>query len=453
MNWNDKHKVFFVGIGGIGMSALARHLLSQGKSVFGYDKVPSSITSSLETLGAEIVFDWSVESIPQECLSSEQTLIIYTPAIPKEHPQLNYFIAQQFQVYKRSEILGLLSKDTYCIAIGGTHGKTTTSTLLTHLLLANNSPVTAFLGGVSENFKTNYVNNGSELMVVEADEYDRSFLTLDADMACLTSIDADHLDIYSTVEDLRTSFNEFANKVKNPDRLFHHVDLPFKGKTYGVETPSDYRSDIRKVENGAFVFDLIYPEGRMDNLRAVLPGRHNVANTTAACAMALQLGCGEVAIRKGLDSFLGIQRRFSYRMKSPEFTLIDDYAHHPSEINAVYNAVAEMYPGQTTAVVFQPHLFSRTRDFAEEFAASLSRFAQTFLLPIYPAREKPMMGVTSEWLLSLIENDQKAVIQKSEIASAFIQSGASIGLLLGAGDIGLEVEQIVSHLNRQNELG
>ena len=191
----------------------------------------------------------------------------------------------------------------------------------------------------------------------------------------------------------------------------------------------------------------------MDNLRAVLPGRHNVANTTAACAMALQLGCGEVAIRKGLDSFLGIQRRFSYRMKSPEFTLIDDYAHHPSEINAVYNAVAEMYPGQTTAVVFQPHLFSRTIDFAEEFAASLSRFDQTFLLPIYPAREKPMMGVNSEWLLSLIENDQKAVIQKSEIASAFIQSGASIGLLLGAGDIGLEVEQIVSHLNRQNELG
>ncbi len=435
------------------MSALARHLLAQGKAVYGYDKVPSSITSSLEAAGAKIVFDWSVDSIPQECLAPEQTLIIYTPAIPKEHPQLNYFASQKFEVYKRSEILGLLSQETYCIAIGGTHGKTTTSTLLSHLLLSNNSPVTAFLGGISENYKTNYINNGSDLMVVEADEYDRSFLTLDADMACITSIDADHLDIYHSVEDLRASFDEFAKRVKNPKLLFQQVSLPYKGTTYGVATSSDYRADIRKVEDGTFVFDLIFPEGRIDHLRAVLTGRHNLANTTAACAMALKLGCGEAAIRKGLDSFLGIQRRFSYRMKSPKFTLIDDYAHHPSEINAVYNAVAEMYPGQTTAVVFQPHLFSRTRDFVQEFASSLSQFDHIFLLPIYPAREKPMMGVTSDWLLSLIPNQQKALIEKSEIASALSQSGASIGLLLGAGDIGLEVEQIVSHLNHQNELG
>lgn len=290
-------------------------------------------------------------------------------------------------------------------------------------------------------------------MLVEADEYDRSFLTLRADMACVTSMDADHLDIYHTESDLKASFVEFAGKIQNPKTLFHHIDLPLNGQTYGVAAPANYRSEITTIADGSYVFDLIHPKGRLNQLKAVLPGRHNLANTTAACAMAIQLGCSESAIREGLQTFLGIQRRFSYRLKSTDFTLIDDYAHHPSEITAIHQAVAEMYPNRGTAVVFQPHLFSRTRDFAKQFSAALSLFDHVFLLPIYPAREKPIPGVTSEWLLSLIDNDQKAVISKSDIASVLSRSKATVGLLLGAGDIGLEVDNIVSQLNFQNELG
>ncbi len=453
MSWNDKNNVFFIGIGGIGMSALARHMVSLGKSVYGYDKTVSTLTSELEDLGVEIVFDWSCDVIPKSCLIAEDTLVIYTPAIPQEHPQLTYFLSQGFTVCKRSEILGFLSSDSYCIAIGGTHGKTTTTTLLAHLLKSNNSSFTAFLGGVSENYQTNYINSGDEYMLVEADEYDRSFLTLRADMACVTSMDADHLDIYHTESDLKASFVEFAEKIQNPKTLFHHIDLPLNGQTYGVASPANYRSEITTIADGSYVFDLIHPKGRLNQLKAVLPGRHNLANTTAACAMAIQLGCSESAIREGLQTFLGIQRRFSYRLKSTDFTLIDDYAHHPSEITAIHQAVAEMYPNRGTAVVFQPHLFSRTRDFAKQFSAALSLFDHVFLLPIYPAREKPIPGVTSEWLLSLIDNDQKAVISKSDIASVLSRSKATVGLLLGAGDIGLEVDNIVSQLNFQNELG
>lgn len=453
MNWKDKHNVFFIGIGGIGMSALAYHMLSIGKAVYGYDRIPSLLTDQLISKGIHVVFDQSVSTIPDSCNTVENTLVIYTPAIPLEHPQLNYFKDKGFQVCKRSLVLGYLSHETFCIAVGGTHGKTTTSTLLAHLLMTNNSSFTAFLGGISENYQSNYLNNGSELMLVEADEFDRSFLTLDADMACVTSVDADHLDIYHSENDLMSSFSAFVAKVNDRNNLFHHFDLSFQGMTYGVEVAANFVSEVNKIEQGVFEFNLIHPNGMIKDLKATLPGRHNLANTTAACAMALKLGCDEGAIRKGLESFSGVQRRFSYQIKSGHVTYIDDYAHHPSEIDAIFNAVSEMYPNSIVAVVFQPHLFSRTRDFANDFASSLAKFDRVFLLPIYPAREKQIEGITSEWLLGMIDNAHKKLIQKSEIAMSFIESEASVCLTLGAGDIGLEVKSIVSHLNNYYELG
>ena len=303
-------------------------------------------------------------------------------------------------------------------------------------------PLTAFLGGISENYNSNLIINGTEVTVVEADEFDRSFLTLSPDMACITSMDADHLDIYGDASELKKSFEDFSKKVKSNGKLFVRNGLPLKGITYGIEDDSDYSVQNIKIKNGAYVFDVKTPKTVLKDFQFNLPGRHNLSNALIALAMAVEYGCPYRQLAKALASYKGVKRRFTYHIKTENFVFIDDYAHHPEEINAVYQAVREMYPGKKILAIFQPHLFSRTRDFGDDFAKSLSQFDEVMLLDIYPARELPMEGITSEWLLKKIKNPKKQVISKSDMMRKIHESQAQVLLTIGAGDIGEEVKHI-----------
>ena len=447
MNLENVHRVYFVGIGGIGMSALARYFTTLKKMVAGYDKTPSDITHALTDLGIAITFNEDVNEIPKPYLDPEHTLIVYTPAIPKTHKQLVYFQTHGFTVMKRSQVLGMVTQNSYCFAVSGTHGKTTTTSILAHLLYECKASFTAFLGGVSENYNSNFISTGTEISVVEADEFDRSFLTLSPDMACITSMDADHLDIYVEAEHLRESFREFSRKVKENGKLFVKNGLPIKGITYGIEDHSDYTIQNIKIENGTYVFDVKTPKTTLENIKFNLPGRHNLSNALIALAMTVEYGFPHQQLAKALASFKGVKRRFSYQIKSENLIFIDDYAHHPEEINAVKQAVFEMYPEKKKLVIFQPHLYSRTRDFAQEFAESLTPFDEVFLLDIYPARELPIEGVTSEWLLSKIKNENKQLVRKEQLIEKILKSQAQVVITLGAGDIGEEVKSIKQALS------
>ena len=442
MNLNSVHNIYFIGIGGIGMSALARYFVANGKQVAGYDKTHTNITKALGELGVMIHFEDDIKYIDTAFLNSENTLVVYTPAIPNSHSELNYFKENGFNVLKRSKVLGEITKQTICLAVAGTHGKTTTTSILGHLLNECNAPVTAFLGGISENYNSNLIINGTEVTVVEADEFDRSFLTLSPDLACITSMDADHLDIYGDASELIKSFKDFSECIKPNGKLFVRNGLPLKGITYGIEDDSDYSAQNIKIENGSYVFDLQTLNGLYENFKFNLPGRHNLSNAIIALAMAAEYGCPYNQLAKALASYKGVKRRFTYQIKTDDFVFIDDYAHHPEEIKAVYQAVREMYPGKKVLAIFQPHLFSRTRDFIDDFADSLSKFDELLLLDIYPARELPIEGVTSKWLLNKIENSKKKLIQKSELINEIKKSDAQVVLTLGAGDIGEEVKYI-----------
>ncbi|MCX7546856.1 UDP-N-acetylmuramate--L-alanine ligase [Xanthomarina sp. F1114] len=451
MNLDNIDNVYFIGIGGIGMSALAKYFHAKNKRVAGYDKTKTDITDSLEALGIQVHFEDSVSNIPEPYLNYDTTVIVYTPAVPKANMELVHFKNQpSYTLLKRSEILGLITENTFCLAVAGTHGKTTTTSILGHLLNECQVPVTAFLGGISENYNSNLILNGTEVSVVEADEFDRSFLTLSPDIACITSMDADHLDIYGDASELVKSFGDFSKKVKENGTLFVRNGLPIAGITYGIEDQSDYSIQNIKIENGAYVFDVKTPKTTLKDLQFNLPGRHNLSNALIALAMAVEYGCPHQQLAKALASFKGVKRRFSYHIKREDFVYIDDYAHHPEEINAVYQAVREMYPGKKVLVIFQPHLFSRTRDFIDDFSKSLSQFDQIALLDIYPARETPIEGVSSEWLLSKIENNKKQLIEKSEINALIKESQAQVVLTLGAGDIGEEVKHIKKALEVAN---
>jgi len=448
MNLDNIHNVYFIGIGGIGMSALARYFHAKNKRVAGYDKTKTEITDALETLGIQVHFNDSVSNIPEPFFNYDTTLVVYTPAIPKDNMELVYFKNQPgFTVLKRSQILGIITENTFCLAVAGTHGKTTTTSILGHLLYECQVPVTAFLGGISENYNSNLILNGTEVTVVEADEFDRSFLTLSPDIACITSMDADHLDIYGDAKELVKSFEGFSKRVKAQGKLFVKNGLPIHGITYGIEDDSDYSIHNITIQNGVYVFDVKTPETTLENLQFNLPGRHNLSNALIALAMAVAYGCPHQQLAKALASYKGVKRRFSYHIQTDELVFIDDYAHHPEEINAVYQAVREMYPGKKVLAVFQPHLFSRTRDFADEFAKSLSQFDEVMLLDIYPARELPIEGVTSAWLLDKMETKNKQVINKSELVSKIKESQAQIVLTIGAGDIGEEVKHIKKALS------
>ena len=442
MNLKEIHQVYFVGIGGIGMSAIARYFASNKKQVAGYDKTPSQITSDLEKLGVEVYFEDDLKKIPLPFLKKEETLIVYTPAIPSNNKVLTYFNEHNFTVLKRSEVLGKITETTFCLAVAGTHGKTTTSSILGHIMAEVNA--TSFLGGISENYNSNLILGADKISVVEADEFDRSFLKLSPNIACITSIDADHLDIYGDTETLNESFIEFSNKVS--ETLIVAKGLPFKGRTYAVNETADYEAFNLKVESGKYSFDVKTPSSEIKNIEFYLPGQHNVMNALAAFAMADSYGVSIETIKQRLSSFKGVKRRFTYKIKTENLVLIDDYAHHPTEINAVEHSVREMYPNENVLVVFQPHLFSRTKDFLDDFAIALSKFDEVLLLDIYPAREVPISGVNSELLLGKITSKNKKLTKNNNLVKDIKNSSAKVVAVLGAGDIGVLVNDLTDKL-------
>lgn len=444
MNLKSIHRVYFIGIGGIGMSAIARYFCENGKRVAGYDKTPSEITDALIAIGAEIHFDDAVASIPDAFTEQTGTLVVYTPAVPKDHKELNFFTSKGFVTLKRAQILGEITKNTFCLGVAGTHGKTTTSAILGHIMKACGTQATSFLGGITENYDSNLILGQDKVSVVEADEFDRSFLQLSPNIACVTSMDADHLDIYGEKKALEASFKEFSERVS--DTLIVCKGLPLKGLTYAIEEAADYQALNVRVENGTYKFDIQSPTASIEGVRFALPGRHNLSNALAAVAMAEQFGLALPEIAKALASFLGVKRRFSYKIKTENFVLIDDYAHHPTEIDAVVAAVRELYPGKEVMGVFQPHLYSRTRDFVDEFAQSLSKFDNLLLLDIYPARELPIEGVSSNWLLQKIALEKKQLVAKEKVLDAIKNSGVEIVVMIGAGDIGVLIEEVKKEL-------
>lgn len=446
MNLNQIHNVYFIGIGGIGMSALARYFKNIGKNVSGYDKTPSALTSELIESGISIHFEDSIGSIPKD-FYIENTLVIITPAVPKTHSEWNYFLERDYHVKKRAEVLGIITKDTFCFAVAGTHGKTTTSGILGHILNESGSDVTAFIGGIVENYNSNLIGSGKTITVVEADEFDRSFLHLHPNIACITSMDADHLDIYGTSEAIEESFVEFASKVEDKENLFITKELPIEGVICSVNEEAVYKAFNVRIGNGTYVFDVQTPTEIIKDLQFGLPGRHNLMNALMAIAMANLFGTPTDAIAKAIASFKGIKRRFSYQIKTEAKVYIDDYAHHPTEINAVFQAVRELYPSQKVLAVFQPHLFSRTRDFADDFAKSLSAFDEVVLLDIYPARELPMEGINSQWLMNKISNPNKKLVMKDNLIPTILASDATIIVTIGAGDIGEMVPLIKKALD------
>ncbi|GGE99480.1 UDP-N-acetylmuramate--L-alanine ligase [Chishuiella changwenlii] len=439
MNILDKTYYYFIGAGGIGMSALERFFLSLGKNVIGYDKTPTELTAELIAEGVDIHFEDNIELIP-EGINQDNTLVIYTPAIPKDQTELNYFLVNDFKVMKRSEVLGEITKHTYNIGVAGTHGKTTTSSILGHILKVTNVEATAFLGGIAENYDSNIILNGSKYTVAEADEFDRSFLRLSPKLAIITSDDADHLDIYGEREEVKKSFQEFAAIVE--EKLFVHKTLNFENAiTYGVDLDADYDANNVRIIDGHYVFDVKTPNGSLKDVGILLPGHHNMENAVAALAVADYMGVPHEKIKEALSTFIGVKRRFN-RFEINGKIYIDDYAHHPTELNAAIRSVRELYPGKKVLGVFQPHLFTRTRDFADEFAESLSELDSLILLDIYPARELSIEGITSNWLLEKVNLQEKVVSSLEDSLTHIKSKDFDVIVTLGAGNIDTIVKPI-----------
>ena len=449
MNLNQIHNVYFVGIGGIGMSALARYFKYIGKNVAGYDRTETELTQELVELGISVHYEDNIIQIAPEYLDKNHTLIIITPAIPKGHSEWNYFIKENFVVKKRAEVLGIITSGTFCFAVAGTHGKTTTSSILGHIMFQSGADVTAFLGGIVENYHSNLIGQGKTISVVEADEFDRSFLHLHPDIACVTSMDADHLDIYGNASAIEASFREFANKISDKSKLFVPKHLELEGITVAVNELADFYATHVRIQNGTYVFDVVTPLETIKDVQFSLPGHHNLMNALMALAMAKTYGITNDAICSALASFQGIKRRFSYQIKSDKQVFIDDYAHHPTEINAVHQAVRELYPEKKVLAIFQPHLFSRTKDFAEGFAQSLAAFDEVYLMDIYPARELPIEGITSGWLLGKIDNPNKKLVSKTNLINEVMRNNADVVVTIGAGDIGELVKPLKKALDEK----
>ena len=440
--------VILIGIGGIGMSGLARYFNQKGLEVLGYDRTETDLTKALISEGIKVYY--SENKLADDIdFDEEQALIIYTPAISKDSELVKRFKNSGLELFKRSVVLGEITKDLPTLAVAGTHGKTTTSAILAHILKASGIKLTAFCGGVLQNYNSNYIGDGEEVVVVEADEFDRSFLQLHPSAAVITSMDADHLDIYNTSEELISTFNEFSRLVP-AEHLFVKAGLNLKAKQIGFEGNSDIYVDKISVQNGSYYFDLHTNQISLKGLEFKLPGRHNLFNAMAALSLAIDFK-PELAksFGKALSSFEGVKRRFNYIYKADDLVVIDDYAHHPTEIDAVHQAISEMHPGKKSVVIFQPHLFSRTKDFADDFAKSLSRFNEVNLLEIYPAREEPIAGVTSDFLLSLIQNSNKRLINKRDIQPRLNPANNEVIALLGAGDIGVEASKISKYLHEK----
>ena len=437
MKADSKKIYYFIGIGGVGMSALARLCLKDGYSVYGYDKISSEITDQLIKKGINIIFDNTVSAL-NELLLSTEVQIIYSAAIPKSHPQLEFYKKQGNNVSKRAEFLAKICNNKKTLAVAGTHGKTTTSSILTHIFYKSNQSFTSIMGGFFNNNLSNLIKTGSESIIVEADEYDRSFLHLNPTFACITSMEADHLDIYKTQDVYEDAFFQFSKQVTGKLIVAH--GLPISGLTYGIEVPADYKGyNVQIIKNG-YRFDLKTPNGNFKNIFFNQIGIHNLCNAIGAIAMADQAGINMNKALLALKSFPGVYRRMNlYRWR--DAYIIDDYAHHPSEINSVFEAIKDFYPKQKNCVVFQPHLYSRTRDFMNDFKTVLNKFDEVKIIDIYPARENPIEGVNVKTLLEGISNKKAKYIQKNQVKNELKKSDATIFALLGAGDIGEEIKQ------------
>lgn len=443
--------VYFLGIGGIGMSALARYCNSIGKDVYGYDLTPSELTKQLEAEGMKIHFDDNPDKIP-----SKTELVVYTPAIPEDNNEYKTLVNSGIPMIKRSKMLGLLSAETFCIAVAGTHGKTSISSIIAHLLHSANKNVSALIGGIMNNYHSNVIlSKNPDYLIVEADEFDRSFLNLSPDISIVSSIDKDHMDIYSDYDDLISAFSEFSLSTdKNGfsiinDSIAAEVSHNAIQLKYGLGKSTDYRAENIKIEDSCFVFDLVSPEMKIDKIKMQIPGRHYIENAMAASVVAIKSGLKAEEIKSGLESFAGVERRFSYLINNTETVYIDDYAHHPKEIESTLKAAKELYSDKEITVVFQPHLFSRTRDFAKEFAEALSLADEIILLDIYPAREKPIDGVNAELILNFIDKKKKIKLPKTELISYLKENKPQVLLSLGAGDIGLltkEIENVLENV-------
>jgi len=441
--------IVFIGIGGIGMSAIARYFHLKGKQVSGYDKTETVLTKQLVAEGMDIHYtDLGVKVLIG--LSAGDTLVVYTPAIPADFGELNAFRDNGFVVLKRAEILGYITDHSKGIGVAGTHGKTTTSTMLAHVLYQSVG-CNAFLGGISSNYNTNLlVHATSPLCVLEADEFDRSFLKLSPFGGVLTAVDPDHLDIYGDVSGILEGFSLYINRIDEQGFLLIHQSISMASRcrqvTYGLEDGADVRGMKLRAEQGKFFMD-VQINGRVwEGVELGIPGIHNAENALAVIGVAIELGLGESQIREGLVTFTGVKRRFEYRIRRENKVFIDDYAHHPTEINALVNSVRMMYPGKKVMGIFQPHLFSRTRDFMDGFAASLAQLDELILLPIYPARELPIEGITSEALLALVDLPKKEVCFPEVAIQRAVHSNCAIILTIGAGDIDRIVEPITQQL-------
>ncbi|WP_316765184.1 UDP-N-acetylmuramate--L-alanine ligase [Pedobacter frigiditerrae] len=448
MELSKINRVYFVGIGGIGMSALARYFAKRGVVVCGYDKTRTNLTIELEHEGILVTY-LDEEAAVSICFQKnhDDTLVVYTPAIPKNSKILNHFIDNGFTLKKRSEVLGIISEGMFCIAVAGTHGKTTTSSMIAHILTDTGFGCTAFLGGITSNYNSNVLFGKNNVVVVEADEYDRSFLTLHPDIAVVTSMDADHLDIYGDESHLHESFHLFANQLKADGKLFVKDGLPLQGITYSANSNSALVASNIHVENGNFVFDFSDGYTSIKDLSLAMPGKHNVENAVAAIGVALSLGIHPKSIKKAVASFKGVKRRFETLVNTPEHIYIDDYAHHPEELRACFDAVRQLHPDKKLTVIFQPHLFTRTRDFADDFAKVLSTADELVLLEIYPARELPIEGVNSQMLLDKITLTHKELCGKDLAVENIKNKNPELLLTVGAGDIDTLISPLKNALN------
>jgi UDP-N-acetylmuramate--alanine ligase len=442
---DDIKKIYFIGIGGIGMSALARYFKSKNVEVSGYDKTPTPLTRELEAGGIDIHYEERVDLVPKEV-----DAVVYTPAIPAQHAELVYYRDNNYTVVKRSDVLQWITESSFNICVGGTHGKTTVTSMIAHLLRHSGYGCNAFLGGIAANYNTNFWSDERNVVVVEADEYDRSFLKLVPDVAVVTAMDPDHLDIYGTPEEVVNAFIQFSQKVKPGGCLVtkhglergdelnaaHHYTYSFE------QTTADVHAANRKVENGSYVFDVVSKNWTIDHVVLHMGGLHNIENCIAAITVAKYLGIDDVKIKAAVADFKGVRRRFEYALKNEEHVLIDDYAHHPEELRALISGVKSIFGEEKLVLVFQPHLFSRTKDLADDFAVSLDMADEVILLPIYPARELPMEGVTSELLLGKMKGPNKKVLGKEEMKTWVAENKPRLIVMAGAGDIDALVQPV-----------
>ena len=436
---NSNKKYFFIGIGGIGMSSIARYFLNLGNEVMGYDRAESEILEKLSKDGVKVLDKIDVNLLSED-FKSNDVIVIYTAAISKENPYLNYFVNNKNKIYKRSEILGEITEKTFCISIAGTHGKTTTTAILTHLFYKCEENFQSFVGGILNGYDTNFISTGTKYSIVEADEYDRSFLQLKPNIGIITSIEEDHLDIYGDFKSLKESFHLFANKVS--DKIFYSDEIEgLEGLSYSINLETDYYAKNISLKDNGYKFDLITPSNEFINVEFNQIGGHNLLNALGAFSVADYLGLDENKLIEALADFKGVNRRMDvFRVGNK--IVIDDYAHHPSEINAVLNSIKDKYNNLEVGVIFQPHLFSRTKDLLDDFAKVLSKFDEVYLLDIYPAREKPIDGVSSDVLLDKIICDKKSILKIESINEKIESIECDIIAVLGAGNVANSIQSL-----------